>query len=172
LDATQIPQLKRRLICLIYEAMLVFGVLFMAILAFKLCLTFVHSQLLDSRLALQFWLFLVLGVYFVFFWRHGGQTLAMKTWRIQLVAPGWAQLPLHKAIARYLLAWMWFLPAMALNNALGLKGWSTIGIFFSGMGLWALTALFDKERQFLHDRLVGTRLINVVKIPTATASKK
>ena len=27
---------------------------------------------------------LVLSVYFVWFWRHGGQTLAMKTWKIRM----------------------------------------------------------------------------------------
>jgi uncharacterized RDD family membrane protein YckC len=29
--------------------------------------------------------------------------------------------------------------------------------------LWSLTALFDKDRQFLHDRLAGTRLVQLPK---------
>jgi uncharacterized RDD family membrane protein YckC len=112
------------------------------------------------RHARQFWLFLVLGAYFIFFWRRGGQTLAMKTWRIKLVAPGYKQVPLTKAIARYLLAWMWLLPAMALSYALGLERWASIGMIAVGMALWAMTILLNKDRQFLHDQIVGTRLIH------------
>jgi hypothetical protein len=38
------------------------------------------------RHALEGWLFAILALYFIWFWRHGGQTLAMKTWRIKLVS--------------------------------------------------------------------------------------
>ena len=34
---------------------------------------------------LQAFLFLVLGLYFAWFWSHGGQTVAMKTWHIRLL---------------------------------------------------------------------------------------
>lgn len=155
--------LKYRLICFIYEIFLVFGVLCFAVAINYVCAALISNEILKSRHVMQIWLFLVLGGYFVFFWRKGGQTLAMKTWRIQLVTPGLTRLPLRKAIARYLLAWMWFLPAMALNSALGLKGWNTVGLFLLGMSLWALTALFNKDRQFLHDSLIGTRLIRVAR---------
>jgi uncharacterized RDD family membrane protein YckC len=32
-----------------------------------------------------------------------------------------------------------------------------------GIVAWALTAWFDSDRQFLHDRLTGTRLISLPK---------
>ncbi len=153
--------LKHRLICFVYEIFLVFGVLFFAVAINYLFMTLIPNETLKSRYAMQIWLFLVLGGYFVFFWRKGGQTLAMKTWRIQLIAPGLVRLPLGKAIARYLLAWMWFLPAMVVNSALGLKGWATFGIFLLGIVLWALTAIFSKDHQFLHDSLIGTRLVRI-----------
>ncbi len=155
--------LKRRLMCFTYEALLVFGVLSSAVAFNYLCAALFSSDALKSRHVLQIWLFLVLGGYFVFFWCKGGQTLAMKTWHIQLISPGSESLPLGKAIARYLLAWMWFLPAMILSSALSLKIWATFGIFLLGITLWAMTAMFNKDRQFLHDSLVGTRLIRIKK---------
>jgi uncharacterized RDD family membrane protein YckC len=146
--------------CMAYEAMLLFGVVFIAGWLFD---TLSQSRNeLTLRHARQSWLFLVLGIYFVFFWRHGGQTLAMKTWRIRLVCPGRQKLPLTKAVARYLLAWMWFLPAAGLAYALDLKPWASIGVIVLGMALWAMTILVDKDRQFLHDRLLGTRQIDAI----------
>jgi uncharacterized RDD family membrane protein YckC len=144
-----------------YEAVLLFGILFAAGLIFDVTTQSRHALVL--RHARQLWLFFVLGVYFVYCWTHGGQTLPMKTWRIKLVAAENDQLTFFRAIARYLLAWIWFLPAMAIDYAFGLKAWVSIGIVVLGMILWATTARFSKSRQFLHDRLAGTRLIAVPK---------
>lgn len=146
---------------MIYEAMLLFGVVFIAGLVFDILSQSRH--VLTLRHARQFWLFLVLGAYFIFFWHRGGQTLAMKTWHIKLIAPSHENISVMKAITRYLLAWMWFLPAVAIDYTLDLKGWSSIGLLAAGMILWAITALFDKDHQFLHDRLLGTYLINFSK---------
>jgi len=85
---------------------------------------------------LRAYLFIVAGFYFTLFWRKG-QTLAMKTWGIRLVAEN-GEPPNHKQVwLRYLLA--------CLNLAL------------LGIGWWA--ALFRKDHQFLQDRFAGTRLI-------------
>ena len=143
---------------MLYEALLLFGVLFVADLLFEALAQSRHA--LNLRHARQFWLFGVAGAYFVFFWCRSGQTLAMKTWRIRLVAPGSATLPLNKAILRYLLAWMWFLPAMALDYLFELKSWPSLGLIAIGMLAWGATIMLNKERQFLHDQLAGTRLIN------------
>ncbi len=143
---------------MVYEALLLFGVLFVAAWLFDTLSQSRHA--LTLRHARQVWLFLVLGTYFIFFWRRSGQTLAMKTWRIKLIAPGLPTIPLRKALARYLLAWMWFLPAMGLDYALGLKGWSSVGVVALGMTLWGMTIFLNKDRQFLHDQLAGTRLIS------------
>ena len=102
---------------MLYEALLVFGVLFIADLLFEILAQSRHA--LTLHYVRQFWLFMVMGAYFIFFWCRSGQTLAMKTWRIKLVAPGSPTLTLNKAVLRYLLAWMWFLPAMALDYFFG-----------------------------------------------------
>ena len=143
---------------MIYETMLLFGVVFIAGWVFDTLSQSRHAMTL--RHARQFWLFLVVGAYFVFFWHRGGQTLAMKTWHIKLIAPKNGNIPIMKAIMRYLLSWIWFLPAMAIDYALGLKGWSSIGLLAAGMIVWAITAFFDKDHQFFHDRLLGIYLIN------------
>lgn len=147
---------------MLYEAMLIFGVVFIAGWLFD---TLTQSRhVLTLRHARQFWLFIVLGAYFMYCWMRGGQTLAMKTWHIKLEVPGQASVPFIKAALRYLLAWMWFLPAITLNFALGLKGWEGIGLIAAGMCLWALTAKLDKDGQFLHDKLAGTRLVSLVPL--------
>lgn len=144
---------------MLYEAMLVFGVVFVAGWVFDTLTQSRHA--LTLRHTRQFWLFIVIGTYFLYCWMRGGQTLAMKTWHIKLEAPDADSVSFPKAALRYLLAWMWFLPAMALNFVLGLKGWESIGVLAAGMCVWALTAKLDKDGQFLHDKLAGTRLISL-----------
>ena len=76
------PSLKRRMACWLYEGMLLFGVLFIADYLFSTLSQTRHA--LENRLPQQLFLFLVLGIYFVWFWSRG-QTLAMKTWHIRIV---------------------------------------------------------------------------------------
>ena len=83
-------------------------------------------------------LVLVLGIYFVWLWRRDGQTLAMKTWRLKLEsAITGDRLSLTQALLRYALSWF--------------------SLLFFGAGI--LWAIFDRDRQFLHDRLSGTRIV-------------
>ena len=159
--------MKRRLASMVYEALLLFGVVFIAGWLFDTLSQSRHA--LTLRHARQGWLFVVLGAYFIFFWHRSGQTLAMKTWRVKLIAPGLSQVPLGKAFARYLMAWMWFLPAMGLDYALGLKGWGSIGVIVLGMVLWGMTIFLSKDRQFLHDQLLGTKLISTI-VPAPSPS--
>ncbi len=151
------PPLKRRLASILYEAMLLFGVLFFAGFLFSILLQQRHA--LELRHAQQVWLFLVAGAYFVWFWTHGGQTLPMKTWHIRLVDRHGQPPPAWRAIARFLLAWLWFLPGLALAKALDMQAWMMVAAPALNMALWAMTIYLDPQRQFLHDRLAGTRLV-------------
>jgi uncharacterized RDD family membrane protein YckC len=114
---------------------------------------------LHLREGLQVWLFFVLGLYFIWFWSHGGQTLPMKTWRIRLVTAESRPVTPWRALIRYLLCWFWFLPGLALAWLIEAQTWMLVWLPALNFVLWAMTALFDKDRQFLHDRLAGTRLI-------------
>lgn len=142
---------------MVYEAMLLFGVLFISGWLFSTLLQQRHALYL--RGALQDWLFLVLALYFSWFWSHGGQTLAMKTWRIRVECADGAPLGFWRAVLRYLLAWLWFLPGLAIARLAGAQGWMLVLIPALNMLLWGLTALLDPHRQFLHDRLARTRLV-------------
>ena len=144
--------------CMLYESLLLFGVLFFTMLLILL----LGKQTSPATLQIikQVSVFLTVGAYFVYFWYKGrGQTLPMKTWRIQLVGADYLPVRWQHAVIRYLLSWLWFLPAMIISHVLGLKPWPTFALLGVGMLAWAMTVFLDPQRQFLHDRLARTRLI-------------
>lgn len=151
------PSLKIRLTCMVYETMLLFGVLFIATLLFSTVLEQRHALRLRSEL--QNWLFVVLGLYFSWFWTHGGQTLAMKTWRIRVVDQQGAPVSWAHATLRYVLAWLWLLPGLALARAVEAQGWMLVLLPGLNVLLWAAAAALHPQRQFLHDLLAKTRLV-------------
>lgn len=96
----------------------------------------------------QLWLLLVLGLYFGYCWTRTGQTLAMKTWRIRLQRRDGALLTPRQAAFRFVTACWTLLPL--------------------GLGFW--WALLDRDRQFLHDRLAGTRIVKVSAAPAGRSA--
>lgn len=152
---------------MLYEAMLLFGVTFIAGWLFSTLLQQRHALYL--RTGQQLWQFLVLAVYFCWFWTHGGQTLAMKTWRIRLVDRDGKALRWPRALYRYLLCWIWFIPGLALAHALGATHWGLV--LFPGLNILAcaLASKADPHGQFIHDRIAGTRLVSVAPLVAATA---
>lgn len=152
------PGLWRRMACFVYEGVLLFGVLMIAGYLFSSLTQQRHA--LQGRHGLQAFLFLVLGIYFVWFWSHGGQTVAMKAWHIRLVDRHGAAVTQARALARYVLSWLWFLPALAALYLAGLRGGAaTAGVLLAGVVGYALLALTNRERQFWHDMVCGTRLV-------------
>lgn len=155
------PTVKRRLMAMLYELLLIAAVEFFANFLF-IFLTGNRQAPLFRHLGIGLF-FLVAAAYFLHAWCGSGFTLAMKTWRIKLVKVGHARVPFGAALLRHLLAWCWLLPALYLSHALQL-GHGQTGIALAlGIVLWSLTAFLDKDRQFLHDRLAGTRLIELPK---------
>jgi uncharacterized RDD family membrane protein YckC len=132
--APRLAPLGRRFASLAYEGILVIPVLFIAAYLFLALTQAARTPLVHALF--QLWLVGVLGCYFVFCWGRGGQTLAMKTWRIRVARSDGATLSSREGVARFLLAL-----------------WSCL---LFGAGFW--WAFFDRDHQFLHDRLVGSRL--------------
>ena len=66
-----------------------------------------------------------------------------------------------RALVRYALAWLWFLPPLALHPLLGLAVPQTLAVFAVWIALWAAAVWLDPARQFLHDRIAGTRIVAV-----------
>jgi len=156
-----VPTVRRRLVSMTYEILLAFAALFLPFLVFEFVTKASHTQTVEHmRQALAF---LVLGAYFIHQWTRKGQTLAMQTWRIKVVQPGHNHLPIRTAALRYLLAWMWVLPGIVVAYAADLSNKHKLYAMFASILLWSLTAFLDKERQFLHDRIAGTRLVQLPK---------
>jgi len=138
--AVVLASVVARLKGLLYEALLVLGVLGLTFMLPYLILGGVWHIGAPPGWFLWAHVFAVLGVYFVWFWHKQGQTLAMRTWRLRVVDavdgknPSW-----RRACLRYVLAWP--------------------SLLFCGVGI--LWALIDLDRLFLHDRLAGTRVVSL-----------
>jgi uncharacterized RDD family membrane protein YckC len=164
------PTVKRRLISMVYELLLAFAVLFLPFLIFEVVSGASHTPVAEHMR--QMLAFLVLGAYFIHQWVREGQTLAMRTWRIKVVLPGHPHVPPRIAALRYLLSWGWVPPALVVDYTFGLSRWQALNAIGAGILAWSLTAFFNKDRQFLHDRLAGTRLVQLPKPEKAAKAAK
>ena len=152
------PGLRRRLAAMLYEAVVLFGVLMVSGLLFSTLTN--QRNALQGRVELQVFLFGMLGLYFAWFWVHSGQTVAMKTWHVRLVRQDGRPLSWPNAVARYALSWLWFLPALGVAAALHLHTSSAYTLtMLAGVILYAALTQVLPDRQFLHDRLCKTRLV-------------
>jgi uncharacterized RDD family membrane protein YckC len=129
------PGLFRRLAALLYDAVLLAGVLFastLAVLPFRGGEAFgPHDPVFSAYL---------LGVGFLFFgwfWTHGGQTLGMRAWKIRLLATDGGPVSWRQAVIRYV---------CALISA-------------ACFGLGYLWVWFDSRKRSWHDLASGTRIV-------------
>ncbi|ACT49110.1 RDD family protein [Methylotenera mobilis] len=132
---SQAPSLLKLSACLLYELLaiialsLVFAGLFYAV--------FGDATHGIKRLLQQLLLWGLLGAYYIRCWMSSGQTLAMQAWHFRVVTENNVPLPKFSAFVRYLLA--------------------SLSLVLFGLGfVWALV---DKDRLFLHDRLLKSKII-------------
>ena len=123
--------LGRRYAAMLYEILLLVALLFVADYLFISLTHNAQSPLIKTLL--QIYLLVVIAIYFSWFWTRG-QSLAMKTWRIRLVTATGDKLKPHQALLRFILAILLF-------------------------GVSQIWAFFDRDGQFLHDKLIRTRLV-------------
>ena len=156
------PTLKRRLASLVYEGLILFGLLLIpgAVGAVLVAATG-HEQ----PAVLPWIAFVIFGLYFVWFWSTRGQTLPMQTWRIRVVSADGSPLTPWRAMGRYLAACAWMAPAYALARANGWAGKELFAAIGVGIVAYALLALLHPQRQFWHDALCGTRLVDAPPAP-------
>ncbi len=151
------PGIARRLASFVYEGVLLFGVVMIAGLLYSPLTQQRHA--LEGRTGLQVFMAVVLAVYFVWFWSHGGQTVAMKAWHVRLVTHDGRPVSAARALARYLLSWIWFVPALATARLAGLQGGAVFVLLTVGVLGYAALAWLHPQRQFWHDAVCGTRLV-------------
>lgn len=156
------PALRRRMACWLYEGVLLFGVVFVAALLFSIVTQTRHG--LQNRPEQQGFIFLVLGLYFSWFWRHG-QTLPMRTWHIRIQGRDGLPPALGQALLRYLLSWIWFLPPLLAGWLLQWHGYAVIVLALCWVACWAALSLLHPQRQFWHDAWAGTRLVTATAKP-------
>ena len=133
-DETSAP-LARRLAALLYDALLLLGLLFV----FTLLLIFARGGRAIAAGTVWYEASLI-AVAFAFCglsWTRGGQTVGMKAWRIRVVARNAGSIDWPRAALRFFASWLSLLPL--------------------GLGYW--WALVDRERCSWHDRLSGTRVL-------------
>lgn len=132
----QYPNLFKRLIAIIYDLLLLFAVLFFAALPPVVLIEGVASHYLFSM-----YLYLITFLFYGWFWTHGGQTLGLRAWRLKIINQNGAKISWKQALLRYLSACL---------------SWMLLGTGF----LWAL---FDSQKQTLHDYVSKTKLIRLPK---------
>jgi uncharacterized RDD family membrane protein YckC len=126
--------LLRRLAALAYDCVLLLGL----IAAYGFVIVYLRGgdPVAPSTPWFSAGLVTLAGLFFCWFWTHGGQTLGMLAWRIRLVTTNGGAIGWRRAVARYCAAWLSLLPA----------------------GLGFFWALWDPERATWHDRLTDTRM--------------
>ncbi|TGV09298.1 RDD family protein [Alcaligenaceae bacterium 429] len=156
-----VPSRRRLFASMMYESILLFGIVFLVGLIFDYATKSYHALYL--RHSRQFLIFLAIGLYFMLAWRRAGQTLPMKTWYIRLetkqgTKPGYVQL-----LLRYLL--MWPIPlacALLVQYLSTLTGYASTDLLIVAapfsIFVWSW---FDRDGLFMHDRLAGTRLVDL-----------
>ena len=129
--------LIKQLAAVLYDSLLIFGVLFFAT---AIALLLNGGAAIESNLWFSFYLLLTVFTFYAWFWNRSGQTLGMRVWKIRLIDdsggnPGWG--------ACYL----------RLISAL-------LSLLCFGLGYW--WRIFKPYTW--HDRLSKTRVIDISAI--------
>jgi uncharacterized RDD family membrane protein YckC len=138
LGQAQPPGLARRLAAILYDLVLLAGVLILA--AALIIIPWVEltqSDFPQGAWWFRLYLVAVIAAYFGYAWVRGGQTLGMSAWRLKLLREDGGLLR----------------PADALRRLL----WATLALAPAGAGL--LWVLLDRDGLAWHDRLSHTRLV-------------
>ncbi|MDO4682212.1 MAG: RDD family protein [Lautropia sp.] len=187
---TQPASTWRRLMCVVYEAIILFGVIFFFGYAFSALTQFTGAEGW-LRTAFQAFMFLVLGAYFSWFWSNGRWSLPMKTIGVKLVRslpgadtpqPGGPDTPDRLAAGQPVSTETAASPPITPTGqpavSLGRAAWRyTLAslMFWGGLALvwkaspWWLPLFFlpffwsliDRQHRTLYDVLAGTMLVSV-----------
>jgi uncharacterized RDD family membrane protein YckC len=139
------PSILRRLGALLYDLILLLGVLMLAnaivVIPYEVINGHpVYEHFIPLTL-LRLYLLGVVGAFYVYFWTHGGQTLGMKAWRIQVIGQDGESVGFNSAVKRF--------------------AWSIVSLVPAGLGLW--WSLFNRQGLAWHDSRSNTRVVLIEK---------
>ncbi len=140
----------RRIMCIAYEGVILFGVTFFFAYGFS-ALTQFKAAPGPLRDIFQLFMVLVYAAYFGYFWSNGRRSLPMKTLQIRLTRQDGGALGPGRALWRYFLAGTMY--------ALCFAGMKLAAIALLGLLVPVAYAFFNKDRSALYDLLAGTKLI-------------
>lgn len=154
------PGLWQRLMSAMYECVLLFGVLSIALLVYFRVTQLQTMRVPEHHPGLTAYTFLVLAFYFMGFWLRSGQTLAMKTWHLRVQRVDGRPIRPWQALVRYLAAWLWVAPPFLVLQASGVKAPAAhVLVPLLWIAGYAALATRHPRRQFLHDVIAGTELV-------------
>lgn len=141
IELANIPSVARRLGAMLYDSLLLVGVLMVAlaffVIPYELLLGQAPYENVLARFLMQLYLLLVIAAFYLYFWTHGGQTLGMRAWRFRVIRDDGQNVNASDALKRL--------------------AWATLSLLPAGIGFW--WALIDRDRLSWHDRRSGTRLV-------------
>ena len=92
--------LKNMVICL-YDLMLLFSVLFFMSLPW---IMITSGEAITNNIFYQFYLLLIILIYYLWFWINHGQTLGMKSWKTYVLNQNNQTITIHQGIIRILIS--------------------------------------------------------------------
>jgi uncharacterized RDD family membrane protein YckC len=135
------PSLLRRIGALLYDSVLLLGVLMLAVMLVVIPYGLLTGASPDQSplhaLLMQLYLLAVICGFYVFFWTHGGQTLGMRAWRFRVIRDDGGNLATGDALRRF--------------------AWGAVSLLPAGLGL--LWVLIDRDGLAWHDRWSKSRLV-------------
>jgi uncharacterized RDD family membrane protein YckC len=165
------PAILRRFAASIYEFALLFGIYFIVGGLVQVAFALVGKT--APIWVLQITIFLAFGYYFTYSWTRAGQTLAQKTWHIQVTQVDGVKHVTHKqAWLRYVFSYLGVLPALLLlftqtHGQTSAEGDNAMVIYiqvilFMIINCLALlgTSLMNPQRRAVHEVLSGSRTIH------------
>lgn len=134
--------LLRRLAALLYDSFLIGAIWLVLGYVIQFIFRFKSNQVVNGIVetdslvnAITFFMMLASSSsFYLYFWRRGGQTLGMMSWKLKIMSKSGSPITIQQGITRFLCAW----PAFFL------------------LGLGYVWLYFDSEKDTLHDKLSQT----------------
>ena len=134
--------LRLRLAAAVYDLLPLIGLWFVAaVLALAVTGGALDTHTFAGKCIVQGFALALSAAYFIVSWTRGGQTIAMRAWKLRVVDESGAPLRWSQALLRFIVA--------------------LVSLAALGAGFW--WALFDPQRRTWHDIVARTRMLREPK---------